>query len=393
MTGQNVICFAKDWEENPTSNNHVMRELAKANRVLWLNSVSTRAPRLGNRRDLGKLLKKLKGFFGGLKQVDARMWVYTPLVIPLPHSRVATAANRLILRLTIAVLRRKLGMRHFQLWTFLPNVGDYVGRLGESLVVYYCVDEWSKFSYVNGERTAAAEQALCRRADLVFATATSLVDRRRHLNPETHLATHGVDHGQFSKALNGSVQVPPDLAALPRPVLGFYGTIQDWVDLDLVAFLAGRHPEWSIVLVGNTLVDVSGLARYANVHVLGRRPHGELPAYCKGFDVALLPQKVNELTLHMSPIKLREYLSAGLPVVSTALPEVMHYPRELCSVAHTYEEFEQGVLDALRNDSPEKRRLRSRAMAGETWERRVAAVCEKVMRVGAARGKAKLQIG
>jgi glycosyltransferase involved in cell wall biosynthesis len=383
MTGQNVICFAKDWEENPTSNNHVMRQLARANRVLWLNSVSTRVPKLSSGRDLGKIWRKLKAFCGGLKQVDARMWVYTPIVLPFPHSRLATAVNRLILRVSLDVLRRTLGMRDFQLWTFLPNVADYVGRLGESLVVYYCVDEWSRFSYMDGRRTAAAEQELCRRADVVFATARSLVERRRHLNPETHLASHGVDHEQFARALNGAVRVPADLAALRRPVLGFYGTIQDWVDLDLIAFLAARHPEWSIVLVGNTLVDVSGLGKYPNVHLLGRRPHAELPAYCKGFDVALLPQKVNELTLHMNPIKLREYLSAGLPVVSTNLPEVAHYPRDLCAVADTYEAFEQAVAEALRGDSSEKRRLRSRAMRGETWERKVADVCQHVMRVKA----------
>lgn len=382
MTGQNVVCFAKDWEENPTSNNHVMRHLAAAgNRVLWLNSVSTRVPNLGSGRDLAKIVRKLKSFLGGVKQAGERTWVYTPIVVPLPHSRVATAINRLILRLSLAVLRRRLGMREFQLWTFLPNVADYVGRLGEDFVVYYCVDEWSKFSYMDGRRTAAAEQELCRRADVVFATARSLVERRKSLNPETHLAPHGVDHEQFAAALNGAVDVPPDLARLPRPVLGFYGTIQDWVDLDLVAYLAERHPEWSIVLVGNVMVDVSNLKRFTNVYLLGRRPHGDLPAYCKGFDVGLLPQKVNELTEHMNPIKLREYLCAGLPVVSTALPEVKHYPPEFCAVADGYEAFERAVAEALRTDTPDKKRRRSEAMKGETWAARVAALGETVMRV------------
>jgi len=392
MTGQNVVCFAKDWEENPTSNNHVMRHVARANKVLWLNSVATRAPNLGSGRDLGKIVRKLKGFFDGVKRVDERMWVYTPIVLPFPHSRLATAVNRLILRVSLNVLRRRLGMRDFQLWTFLPSIADYVGRLGESVVVYYCVDEWSKFTYVDGARTAAAERELCRKADVVFATARSLVERRRHLNPETHLANHGVDHGQFAAALGDSVRVPDDLAALPKPVLGFYGTIQDWVDLDLIAFLARRRPNWSIALVGNTLTDVSSLKQYPNVHLLGRRPHAELPAYCKGFDVALLPQKVNELTEHMNPIKLREYLCAGLPVVSTALPEVKHYPSELCTVARTYEAFESAVDDAIRADSPEKRKRRSDAMLGETWEQRVDEVCRYVMRVRDRRAKSETSI-
>jgi glycosyltransferase involved in cell wall biosynthesis len=383
LIGQSIICFAKDWNEDPTSNNHVMRELAKNNRVLWLNSIATRTPSLTNGRDLRKILHKLVSFFQGAQQVDPHLWVYTPLVLPFPHSRVAMLLNRWILQTSIRILRRRLGMRDFQLWTFLPNVANYLGRLGESLVVYYCVDEWSMFSYIAERQTVEAEQQLCRKADIVFATSHALVERRRQYNPETHLATHGVDYELFSQALHPSTPIPADLAALPQPVLGFYGTIQDWVDLDLVGYVAARHPEWSIVLIGRVAVDVSALRQYPNVHFLGRRPHSQLPAYCRGLAVGLLPQKVNDLTLHMNPIKLREYLCAGLPVVATALPEVNYY-RDQCYVAQSYQEFESAVADALRSDSPQRRQQRNQSMQVETWELKVRHVSAQVMRVKAA---------
>jgi glycosyltransferase involved in cell wall biosynthesis len=271
-------------------------------------------------------------------------------------------------------------MSDFQLWSFLPNVADYVGTMGESVAVYYCVDEWSKFSYVDGDRTAAAERELCRKVDIVFATARSLAESRRALNPETHLATHGVDYELFSQAIAHETHVPEDLAALPRPVLGFYGTIQDWVDLELIGNLARRHPEWSIALVGRVAVDVSELKQLPNVHFLGRKPHAALPAYCKGFAVGLIPQKVNDLTRHMNPIKLREYLCAGLPVVSTALPEVSYYA-DRCHIAANYEEFEEAVVTALATDSPEARRRRSESMSGETWQQKVSEITAHVMRV------------
>jgi glycosyltransferase involved in cell wall biosynthesis len=322
------------------------------------------------------------GFLRGAKQVGDQMWVYTPIVLPLPHSPLATALNRAILRSTLKRLRRKLGMEEFQLWTFLPNVAEYVGTLGESLMVYYCVDEWSKFSYVDGPKIAAAEELLCQRADVVFATAQSLVERRRALNRHTYLATHGVDHELFSRALDETTSIPPDLAALPQPVLGFYGTIQDWVDLDLIGALAGRHPEWSFAMIGKLCVDVSRLANYPNVHWLGRKPHPELPSYCKGFAAGLIPYILNERILHVNPIKLREYLSAGLPVVSTALPEVEPY-RDRCCLAGSYEEFERGIATALASDTPERRRQRSASMGAETWERKVAEVGAHVMRVKA----------
>ena len=110
----------------------------------------------------------------------------------------------------------------------------------------------------------------------------------------------------------------------------------------------------------------------------GRRPHAELPAYCKGLDVALIPHKVNELTRHMNPIKLREYLSAGLPIVSTDVPEMRHYP-ESCIVAHSYEQFEAGVAVALATDSPAARRRRSESMRDQTWDRKVLELGVEVM--------------
>ena len=381
MTGQNVICFAKDWDENPTSNNHVMRLLARNNRVLWLNSIATRTPNLRDGRDITKIFRKLGSLFRGATHIADGLWVYTPVVLPFPHSRLATRINTWILRAALAFMRRRLGLSGaFQLWVFIPTAARYVGKLGESLVVYYVTDEYSKFSYVDGVEVAENDRALCGKADVIFATAQSLVDRRLAQNPNTYLSRHGVDHALFATALDETTQVPADLAALPGPVLGYYGAIQDWLDFELIEFLARRHPEWSIAMIGPTLTDVSRLSRLPNVHFLGRKPHGELPAYCKGLAVGLIPHKVNELTLNMNPIKLREYLSAGLAVVSVALPEVEAYGQQ-CVIARDYDEFERGIIAALRDDSPEARRRRSDAMKSETWERRVAEIGARVMRV------------
>lgn len=379
---KNIICFAKDWNEDPTSNHHVMIELARTHRVLWINSVATRTPNLASGRDLKKIARKLGAFARGPEKIHDNLWVYTPLVLPLPHSPAARAINKQILRATLRALRMRLGMREFQLWSFLPNVADYAGTLGESLLVYYCTDEWSLFSYIDADKTAAVERRLCAQADVVFGVCQALVDGKGAFNPEIHLAPHGVDHARFAQALDPATEVPADLAALPRPVLGFYGTLQDWVDLPLIARLAERHPEWSIALLGGVHVDMSQVTRYPNVHLLGRKPHADLPRYCKGFDVGLIPYIVEERMKYVNPIKLREYLSAGLPVVSTAVPEVVRYA-EHCTVADDHDAFERGVIDALAKGSPAQREARSESMRGETWAARVAAVYEQVARVAA----------
>ncbi len=380
MANDWIVSFSKNWSEDPTSNNHVMIELAKDHHVLWLNSVATRSPKLTSARDLKTIWRKLGSFFRGPQRVRDNLWVYTPLVLPFPHSRWAAAINRRILALTLRLLRWRLGFKEFQLWSFLPNVSEYIGTLGESLAVYYCVDEWSKFNYVDGTRIADAEQQLCQKADLVFATATSLMQKRRQWNAQTHLALHGVDHAHFSQALKAETSIPADLAALPGPIIGFYGTLQDWVDLDLIEFLARAHPEWSIVLIGKVMVDTTRLNGLSNIHLLGRRPHEELPRYCKGFSVGIIPYILNERILHVNPIKLREYLSAGLPVVSVALPEAQPYAG-LCSIARDYKEFEQAVANAINTDSPEARWQRNESMRNETWQQRVKELCTHVMRV------------
>jgi hypothetical protein len=380
MAGENIICFAKDWDEHATSNNHVMRELARNNKVLWLNSVATRTPNLTSGRDIGKIFRKLKSFLKGARQVDESMWVYTPIVLPFPHNRLARKINRYILGLTLWLLRRKLAMEQFQLWTFLPSSVEYVGTLGESISVYYCVDEWSKFNYLNNEQTAEAERDMCRRADVVFAVAKSLADNRRPLNPETHLSRHGVDHELFSAALDPLTEIPADIANIPQPIIGFYGTLQDWVDLDLIAYLARRHPEWSIVLIGKPMVDLSRVTQFPNVHVLGSKHHSELPAYCKAFSVGIIAYVMIERILHVNPLKLREFLCAGLPVVSVALPEAAEL-EQFCVLAKDYAEFDRGIAQALATNSPQKAQERSEAMRNETWAARIAEVGAQVMRV------------
>jgi len=156
------------------------------------------------------------------------------------------------------------------------------------------------------------------------------------------------------------------MQGIPHPILGFFGLIRDWVDLDLLAEVAKRRPRWHIVLIGDADSGVN-LATYRdvpNMHFLGRRPYASLPAYCKCFDVGLIPFKINDLTKAVNPIKLREYLAAGLPVVSTPLPEVAAFNGHV-HAAGSADTFLAETEECL--ESAPDRRECSRTMAGETW--------------------------
>jgi glycosyltransferase involved in cell wall biosynthesis len=379
-----IIAFAKDWHEDPTSNHHVLRELAKTRRVVWLNSLATRTPSLANGRDLGKIKRKLAEFAKGPVNVENDLWVFSPLVLPLPHKAWARSINQRVLRATIRALRWRLGIDKFQLWTFLPNTGDYVGTLGEDSSVYYCVDEWSLFSYLDREQTVAAERELLRKVDCVFAINNALADAKRAANASTFVSPHGVDHALFASALDEGTAVPADIAAIRGPRIGFYGTIRDWVDLELVAHVAKARPAWSIVLIGQVLGDASAVAGLPNVHLLGQRPHHALPAYCKAFDVGIIPYRIDDRMTFVNPLKLREYLSAGLPVVSTPVPEVARY-REHCRIAPTRGEFVSALEQALADGGARARGVRSAAMKPESWSARVADVMRVVDEISHAK--------
>jgi glycosyltransferase involved in cell wall biosynthesis len=377
-----IVAFAKDWHEDPTSNHHVLRELARTRRVLWLNSLATRTPDLSSSRDLGKIRRKLLEFARGPVNVENDLWVMSPLVLPLPHVPAARAINRHVLRATIRGLRLRLKIRDFHLWTFLPNTGDYVGTLGERLAVYYCVDEWSMFSYLDREATVRAERTLLERVDATFAINHALAEAKRAVCPATHVSPHGVDHALFARALDDATAVPADLEALPRPRIGFYGTLQSWVDFELIAHLGRARPDWSIALIGQQLGDLSAIRGVPNVHLFGQRRHDELPAYCKGFDVGIIPYRIDERMRYVNPLKLREYLSAGLPVVSTAVPEVQRYAHA-CRVAATPDEFVAAVARALGEGDRASRLTRSEAMKAETWSARVAEVARVIDEIDA----------
>ena len=380
MNDATIICLANNYFFDPTSKHHVMRELARANHhVLWINWHASRRPSL-NRRDLGSILEKLAQFRRGLVKVQDRLWVLTPLVIPLPSSALARRLNRWLVGLQTRWILRGLSTRR-QLWSFTADVGPLLGAFGEERVVYYCVDEFAAFAGYDVETTRRLDRELCQAADLVITTSRALFESKKPFNPNTVYVPHGVQYRQFARALDPDFPVAEDLKALPGPIVGYYGLVQEWQDLDLLGEIARRRPDWSIVLVGKVQIDVERFRSIKNLHFLGQRPHEALPHYSRGFDVATIPHKVTELTVNMNPIKLREYLAAGLPVVSSPLPEVRVYEPEV-RIAERVEDWIAQIDRAIADRSPEADRRRSELVAGEDWSVRVEAILGRVEECG-----------
>jgi glycosyltransferase involved in cell wall biosynthesis len=369
IEGKDIICFSNDWDGDPLSKKHIMQRLAKRNRILWVNSLGNRNP-TASAKDLKRILKKLKDFTRGSRQVEEGIHVFSPLAIPFHGNAAARWINRRALRWSLRRACRKLGFKDPITWTFVPASADVAGDLGEGSLVYHCVDENSGFTGADKAGIRNLERRLMEKSNCVIVSSGLLLENKRRHNQNTFLVTHGVDVPHFRKACDPETELPEDIKALRRPVIGFFGLIAEWVDLDLIRFLADARPDWTFALIGKVVTDTKVLQGLKNVHFLGQKPYQLLPAYAKAFDVAILPFVINELTLASNPLKLREYLAAGLPVVSSAIPEAEKL-KHVLHVGRDKAHFLEVIRQIIESGKTGPQISISQQMDCESWDEKV----------------------
>jgi glycosyltransferase involved in cell wall biosynthesis len=255
----------------------------------------------------------------------------------------------------------------------VPDVIEHAG------VVYYVTDEYSAAPDVDAAAVSAMEQKILGQADIVFTVSDMLYEKKSKSNPNTILSPHGVDLEFFEKAASESTVIPGDIRDIPHPIAGFFGLIEDWIDLELIDYLAREHPDISFVLIGRAASDVDRLRDRVNIFLLGQKPYAQLPGYLRAFDVCLLPYKDHPQVVNSNPKKLREYLAGGKPVVSTPVREVEKYA-DFVHIAKNHSEYSAHIRRALDEDTPEKTTARIDAMRTESWEARVERISNIVDR-------------
>jgi glycosyltransferase involved in cell wall biosynthesis len=390
-----VVCFANDWDGDPLSKKQLMQRLARTNRVLWVNSLGNRRPRATGsdvRRMATKLSQSALHFARGPVEVAPGIHVLTPVALPA-YGAWSRRLNGPLVALQVERAMAHLGFERPVIWTFVPSSEPVVSRLHGRALIYHCVDDYSAFSDAPAAEIQELEASLCRQSDLVITCSEALQESRGAWRGErpTVLVRHGVDLAHFQRAaLDEGLAVAPEVDSLPRPRIGFFGLVADWVDVELLDIVATQIPEAQMVVVGsvqNTSSAMSRLAGRPNVHLMGRRPYAELPAICKGFDVAVLPFVRNELTRNANPLKLREYLAAGLQVISTDLPECQalrrRLPRAAASAlwlaeddAHFVSLMKTVLFSAKGRLGPKPHR--ARGMAAEGWDARLDECCRHI---------------
>lgn len=285
-----------------------------------------------------------------------------------------------------AELMRSESIEHPVVWYYTPMALPFSREVEASAIIYDCMDELSAFAGAP-PRMVELERELFGIADLVFTGGRSLYEAKRSQHHALYCFPSSVDVPHFARARRPQPDVP-DMADIPHPRIGFYGVLDERMDLDLLDGLAAARPEWQIVLLGPvTKIEERSLPRRPNLHYLGPRPYDDLPAYLAGWDVALLPFARNESTRFISPTKTPEYLAAGKPVVSTSIPDVVHPYGEmgLVQIADTVEDTVSAIEAALAEGPQARRQRADELLRSMSWDNTWAAMNDLLL--DAARSK------
>jgi len=370
LKGEKIVYFANDWNaDNRTSSHHVAEYLSKNNNLLYVESPGLRRPR-GSSRDLSRIIKKFLSWVKSPQYVNDHLYVATLFLFPFHGNRFIRKLNKFLVILSLKLFCKKLKFQNPILWILLPHMELVAGSLNEKFVVYYCHDNYEAMPGVDATTISLMERKLLHKADIVFTVNEQLLSKVSKINSNVHLSPHGVDIEHFGRAINSNLLIPADIARIPVPRIGFFGLIEEWIDLELIRFLAQSRPSWSFVFIGRVAINADKIAHLPNVYLLGQRNYSDLPAYAKGFDVAIIPYVINEQTLNCNPLKLREYLAAGKPIVAVSVPEIRKYS-DVVDIAESYEEFLARIEFLLHNNNEDMIEKRIKRIADESWDRRL----------------------
>jgi glycosyltransferase involved in cell wall biosynthesis len=330
-----LVCFAHlHWDFVWQRPQHLLSRFAKHTRVFYVEEPCTH----WEDHQMQPWLEIKDREEGKLKIV----------VVHLPGNIVDAAADEVQARMLSEYFEQE-NIKDFIAWYYSPMFLAKSRHLKPALTIYDCMDELAAFKGAHPE-LRSREQELFQKAQLVFTGGQSLYEAKTKQHHSAHAFPSSIDKAHFGQARSAAVVDPADQASIAHPRVGFFGVVDERLDIELLGQLATAHPEWQFVIIGPVVkIDPATLPQGPNIHYLGGKDYKELPSYLKGWDVATLLFADNESTKFISPTKTPEYLAAGRPVVSTPIRDVVRPYGDLglVHIAAEAPEFAEGIKKAL----------------------------------------------
>lgn len=355
---RDIIVFSDDWGRYPSTLQHIGKHLAINNRIIWIGSLGLRKPKL-KLKDLYRTIEKITKIVKK-NSVIKEIIDYHIFVFPFHDNYLFQKINRYLLKKKLTAIIKELNFKNPIILTSTPVMECLIGKIGESSSHYFCLDDYSLFDGAF-KSLGNYENNLLSKVDSVFSVSDILKKSKIPKSGNSYFLGQGVDSEHFN-------MIPYiKKNQIERPIIGFFGLISSWIDLNLIIKSAENYPEYDFVLIGPVKEDISKVAKLSNVKFLGEIAYKDLPLYIKNFDVAIIPKKVNKLTAAMNSLKLLEYLSLGLPIVSTNLPEIEKF-NNYVYIGSDDEHFVSLIKVALENDKLEARLLRRQLAEKYNWK-------------------------
>jgi glycosyltransferase involved in cell wall biosynthesis len=374
------------------STHHIVERLLINNRVFYIDN-------FGGRRDLqlsdiARVARKIGSIFKFREQPAERaiggapnLFVVQSLLIPTPRfPKTAGRFNRFMLSRKLKSIIRRYGIHDPVIWNFVPTdvVWDCLSGIQHGALIYQSVDNFAQHPLIPEpvrQRFLKFEKLFTQSADLVFANARNLHAEKIKVNSNTHFFPNGVHPDLFQ----GEAPHIHSMHMIPKPIVGFAGLVGPWIDFELLAECASKRPDWSFVLIGavSSGISVQQLSDLPNVHFTGPVDHSSLGPYFKYFDAGIIPYRLTEFTRYTFPSKMAEYLAAGLPVISTALPEVEPYSPEVSIVrdpGQMITAIERALDDAGNADRIESRLQMAQSLSWDTIVGQMEKLIDEIVR-------------
>jgi glycosyltransferase involved in cell wall biosynthesis len=362
---QPLVVFSDDWGRHPSSCQHLVSHLLEIFEVTWVNTIGTRLPSF-DRAAVTRSVQKLREWTrrkAATIPAAHEPRVLSPLMWPTFRTSISRSLNRQLV--TRHLLRHVPGLGASTVLTTVPVVADLVDQLPASRWIYYCVDDFSEWPGLDGQTLQRLEEKLIDSVDYIVAAGDRLAERIRQRRREPVLLTHGVDLAHWRNRIFDEHRVPA-LSGLERPLILFWGLIDERLDVPWLDALGQRMNRGTIVLAGPEQNAGQLLRRVPRLNMVGAIPYRDLPLAGAAADVLIMPYADLPVTRAMQPLKLKEYLATGKPVVVSRLPSVNEWT-DCLDVADTPIDFATLVLRRVESGTPFEQNLARKRLECEDW--------------------------